>query len=282
MICFISVVKGLAAYALAFCCFAVPLKAQDSLSQTEVRQLIDRYYQTFSEIEKTGNKQDLLQYLSPAYYRNLTYISAQGDIQHIREDYKTFAGYLQDIIDGYKETEIITTFAIQDTPAVHLSGNIAVASFAIQYQIRQQEQILTEGQSSNIFTLRKTKEGWKIILADLVWVEDALYKTQCSCRFSTNGAVQNTHFVRLTYPLSDRHKNALIHMRFMQPKTGAGKTILCNEKKYVWQYDNVYKTDVKGKITEQLGKAQNELQAMLLIIQQDAYKQYCPFVIERK
>jgi len=238
------------------------------------KKIIQDCYQALSNIGQTKNRSALLQYISPSYVRNVTFVMMSGEVRQTEQNYDTFVAHLQEVIDDYEDEKLKTTYTIDNIVDVSVRNEVAMLTCAVTHETFKGDVSQVKGKSMVSFVFRKFTDKWKIIRSNTTRMEDAILQSVCTCQFFSNNNSANMYIANVKYPDVDEYKTALHQFRVNPSLQGTNlKNIEYSAKLYVWnQTTSDLTSDSDGK---NLGKVKTIEDAIVLILQTDVYTKNC-------
>lgn len=236
-----------------------------------VKKLITQYYDAFSNLEKTKNWQAVIKYFHSSYIRETSYVSLQGTVKKVTMDYFTFSDYLENITkhgsEKKAEEQIFTTFSLNQITNIQISHDIAIVSLLAKYQVKNNEEKLSEGNATNTITLRKISGEWFIISTNIVRIEDYVLKSNCICTMFTNPDVKNLRLFQVVYPKGNEYVTELVDIKNVY--TDGRRTFKSRNSTYLWDKNNQFFDITDSNKPKSFGRIENEKDIFLAILQSE-------------
>jgi flagellar biosynthesis chaperone FliJ len=248
--------------------------AQNKENPETFKKIIQDCYQALSNMGQSKNRAALLQYISPSYVRNVTFVMMSGEVRQTEQNYDTFVAHLQEVIDDYEDEKLKTTYTIENIVDVSVRNEVAMLTCAVTHETFKGDVSQVKGKSMVSFVFRKFVDKWKIIRSNTTRMEDAILQSVCTCQFFSNNNSANMYIANVKYPDIDEYKTALHQFRINPSLQGANlKNIEYSGKLYIW---NQATSDLTADTDNQnLGKAKSIEDAIVLILQTHVYAKNC-------
>lgn len=246
-----------------------------------ISEMIKSFTTAFSEISTTGDKESVLKHFDPKFTSDLTFVRIGNIVRNSSGDYERLSAQLENLINS-KDMKI--TYDIQEISKYALKGTIAVVPFVTNFEVKQGDNVLMTGSQLFTFTLRKKAEKWQVVHYTVTEIEDQRNKGACLCElFEEQG--RNIDMVsKIIFPSGSDYTTAFDEFAFR--KVEAGTMILLRTGKnthYLLDKNKmVHVLDADNKPIKELGKAENNSEAVLLILQSDLYDSNCVRILRRK
>lgn len=257
-----------------FALFCNSVSAQNKENPETFKKIIQDCYQALSNIGQTKNRAALLQYISPSYVRNVTFVMMSGEVRQTEQNYDTFVAHLQEVIDDYEDEKLKTIYTIENIVDISVRNEVAMLTCAVTHETFKGDVSQVKGKSMVSFVFRKFADKWKIIRSNTTRMEDAILQSVCTCQFFSNNNSANMYIANVKYPDIDEYKTALHQFRVNPSLQGTNlKNIEYSGKLYIWnQATSEVTADTDGK---NLGKVKTIEDAIVLILQNDVYAKNC-------
>ncbi len=243
--------------------------------------VIKDFTKSFSEISETGDKESVLQYFEEQFTSDLTFVRIGSTVRNSSGNYERLSAQLENLINS-KDMKI--TYDIQEISKYALKGTIAVVPFVTNFEVKQGDEVVMKGSQLFTFTLRKSEDKWRVVHYTVTEIEDQRNKGACICELFEEQSRNINLVSKITFPSGSDYKTEFDEFTFK--KVDAGTMILLRTGKTThYLLDNnkmVHVLDANDKPIQELGKAENSSEAVLLILQTHIYNSNCLRILRRK
>ncbi|MCS6821710.1 MAG: hypothetical protein NZ551_07560 [Microscillaceae bacterium] len=273
--------------------FTIVANAQNNANNSEervIRQLLVDYYKALTDVDISKDKQSVLKYYHTTSDRTISQLSIQAGYRVYSENYNQYADFLDQSIQDYERDQVITNYSLGQIYSFSVIGDIAIVSFIANYEDKRANETFAKGKHDNTFTFKRIEDTWKIIKADIAWIEEQVLKGQCYCWLYENKGEANSYVLKVSSPQGSDKKSDLLQVRYTSnPSKGEKMFYLVDAKDtrfvYRWLDGSSFelsKIDDSGKVLKTLGKPKNEQETIGSILQYDIFEKNCVRVNIRK
>lgn len=248
---------------------ALDVKAQATKEGAE--QTVTKFASSFENITKSKDVNSILDLVSRDLFSTIINSSVADNFGLIRSTYQDFEAYLVSIT---KENDLSIQYKINKILKTNVRGKSAVIVCDISYQYKRGNTLLRKGVEATTFVLRHyDKAGWKIINFNVVNLEEELNVGQCVCEVFA--ATTGNYLTKTTVPAGASYESKIDE--FLISRGQGGLYFITNgSTEYTWVRDgDIKKTDKASNKVTVVGRAVDELEAVMVILQNDIYASKC-------
>jgi len=238
--------------------------------EAEIEQFIRDYANAYENITKTRDKESVLKFVSKDLFSTIIKSNVVDNFGLIQSSYGDFDSYLDRLLmsDG-----VSVNYDIKDILRSKVRGRTGVVVCEIGVQVSSQGEVWNKGTELTTFTLKNFKEGWKILHFTVVSLEEEQNKGTCLTEFFS--ATSGNYVVKTIVPKGSTYETTLNTFEFSRTQ-GMNYISLNDETTYSWLREGPVTRMAQGDNPEKtLGTAVDEMEAVLVIVQQDLYAENC-------
>lgn len=230
--------------------------AQESTDDiASLKGFINSMYSDYFSANKTGTLAEYTELFDPRFKGNDVEVDIQGEVSILQQD-------LASMLKTYKRLSSDKTaqvkYNLNQYRSAYVKGATGVAVFDVDFEITKNDEVISKGQQTISFILKKTRDSWKVTYMDRVYVQSEVYQGNCFCELFTQGDQFATF---LTVPDGDEY--ITVNDRFELLESPQRRAIRRNgDEMYDWNKSN-------GDITlgsEKVGNARNTTTAINTIL----------------
>lgn len=230
--------------------------AQESSDEiASLKAFINNMYSDYFSANNTGTLEEYTVLFDPRFKGNDVEVDIQGEVSILQQD-------LASMLKTYKRLSSDKTaqvkYNLNQYRSAYVKGATGVAVFDVDFEITKNDEVISKGQQTISFILKKSRDTWKITYMDRVYVQSEVYQGNCFCELFTQGDQFATF---LTVPDGDEY--ITVNDRFELLESPQRRAIRRNgDEMYDWNKSN-------GELTlgdERVGNAMTTTTAINAIL----------------
>lgn len=248
------------------------VRAQNVNSDEEaIRGTLTAFIEAYQALTTTKNKQAVLQHFHPEATSNIFVFNISGKSRVLNSNTRGFSAYMDNLL---RSPNILNTYELSGEPLIHQNGNVATATYEVNYEIKEEDGIWVKG--DEVVTLAMEKEGdrWLIVHYSIVQIEDEKLKGACLCELFVGEGDEAEVVSKTTVPSGRSYSTKFDNFVFRT--TEAGDWIIKSPSRTFKRL----KTGQLVEMTEdgesaELGIPQNKKETVLMILSEGLYTDSC-------
>ncbi len=237
--------------------------------EAEIDKFVRDFAKAYENITKTRDKESVLKYFSKDMFSTIVKSNVVDNFGLIQSSYSDFESYLDQLLrtDGMN-----IKYQVNDILRSKVRGKTGVVVCDISVQVSSKGEVWSKGTEITTFTLKKFKDGWKILYFNVISLDEEQNKGTCLVQIYTSN--NNNYVAKTIVPDGSSYQTNLNTFEFNK---GSGLIYinLDNESTYSWMREGPVTKLAEGNTPEKsLGPAVDEYEAVLTIIK-DVYSDHC-------
>lgn len=230
-------------------------------------QTVNKFAKAYESIPQSKDAGAILDLVSKDLFSTIINSSVADNFGLIRSSYQDFEGYVTSLTT---QSDLNIQYKINKILKTNFRGKSAVVVADIVYQYKKGNTLLRKGTEATTFVLRYTPKGWKIINFNVVNMEEELNVGQCIAEVFE--ASTGNYMTKTTVPAGSTYESKVDEFHINKGQGGM-HYINVSGNDYTWiREGNITKSGSSEKV---VGKAVDELEAILIILQNDLYSNVC-------
>jgi len=242
-----------------------------SKEQNEVISFVKSFANAYDNFDKTKDLASVLDFVSKDLYSTIVRSNVGGRLALTESKYPDFERYLT-TLKNTQNLEI--SWKISSVYDSFVKGSNAFVVTKVNSEVKGGQITWSKSVETVTFTLVKGKTGWKIIHFSTVNFEQEQVKGDCyyDLYFSNS----NTEVVaRLIVPNGEKYDT---NMENFEVKRGKEISVISvSDRNYNWKENG----EIYNKDNTMIGNADDEREAVLIILGKDMYKESCVELVKR-
>ena len=245
----------LALIAILFLTANTGFSQDNSEDLASLKQFINDMYTTYYSASKTGDVEGYKELFDLRFKGSDVEVDVQGEVVVAQHD-------LTSMVNNYKKyfsnNSAQVKYTLGEYRNAYVKGPTGVAVFDVDFEIVKNSEVISKGQQTISFILKKYRGTWKITFMNRVYVQSEVYVGICYCDLFPK---EDQFATFLTVPDGDEYKT--VNDRFELLESTQRRAFRLNgEELYDWDL----KTGQVSYGDEKLGSANNSGNAIKLIL----------------
>ncbi len=233
-------------------------------------QTVTKFASAYENLPKSKDTKVLLGFLSKDLFSTIINSSVADNFGLVRSTYSDFEAYAVDVA---QQKDLSITYKINKILKTNFRGKSAVVVCDISYEYKKGNVVQRKGVEATTFVLRYFEKGWKIINFNVVNLEEELNVGQCACEVFA--ASTGNYMTKTTVPAGNAYSREIDEFEINKGQGGL-YYISSGNKEYTWIRDGeIKRMDSENNREVIVGKAVDELEAVLTIVKNDIYADKC-------
>lgn len=238
--------------------------------EAEIERFVKDFASAYENVIKSRDKQNVLQYVSKDLFSTIVKSNVVDNFGLIQSNYADFENYIDQLL---RSDGMMVTYSVKDVLRSKVRGRTGVVVAEIAVQISSNGENWNKGLEITTFTLKKFDDQWKILHFNVVSLEEEQNKGTCLTEFFS--ATSGNYVVKTIVPKGATYATNLNTFEFSKG-SGINYISVDNESSYSWMREGPVVRLSQGNAPEKtLGAAIDEMQAVLMIIEEDLYSENC-------
>lgn len=254
------------------------LNVQSQTDLEAVKTLIKNFNSDAGKLVSEGSERadKLISYTSADFHYQASTINILNQVTFKSLNKKEISFVLHEM----RQSNVTSKRTLGNLDDIHIRGNLAFASFEIDYELFESERLINKGHQWLYMILRKNSESeWKISTLNVTNLDDETYKSMCICEIYENKGLSNIITETIVPDGSDA---TVLEDKFSIDESVSPKNIRHGYKDYLWGANGaIYKRNIDGTEGEQIGNAESRQELLLSLLKKEIYPDRCINVIRK-
>jgi hypothetical protein len=195
----------------------------------ELHTTFENFIKAYSSIQKTKDKQSVLQYLSKDVKATFILFDIANNSNIKYTNLKSFDTHLDDLI---KSDEMELKYTVTEMLREYIQAKFALVSYVVNFEIYKNGNLWSKGNETVTLTYIKFQGEWKVVQYTFVSIEDEKLRGSCVCEVF-KGKSGEQFVSKMAIPTGRSYVTNMTDFKFTDEKTG-DKTIKANKYLYRW------------------------------------------------
>ena len=201
--------------------------------ETEIDNTVRDFAKAYENVTKTRDKESVLKYLSKDLFSTIVKSNVVDNFGLIQSSYSDFEGYLDQLLrtDG-----VSMKYQINDILRSKVRGKTGVVVCDVSVAVSSKGAVWSKGSEITTFTLKKFKDGWKILYFNVISLDEEQNKGTCLVQIYTSN--NNNYVAKTIVPDGDSYKTNLNTFEFNKGSAGLIYINMDSESTYSWKRED--------------------------------------------
>ena len=238
--------------------------------EDEIEKFIKDYAKAYENITKSRDKEMVLSYVSKDLFSTIIKSNVVDNFGLIQSNFGEFDKYLDNLL---RTEGMEIEYSVKNVLRSKVRGRTGVVVCEINASLASRGEIWNKGTELTTFTLKKFKDGWKILNFNVVILEEEQNKGTCLTEVFK--ATTGNYMVKTIVPKGESYEQNVNNFEF-NPGNGVVYVNLDGESTYSWVKDGPLTKLAAGNEPDRVvGNAIDEYEVVLNIIKLDLYAGNC-------
>ncbi|MEQ9062710.1 MAG: hypothetical protein RIE58_00925 [Vicingaceae bacterium] len=250
---------------------------QAQTEEDKIREIIMSFTKAVQKLRSEGAAAapEATSYISNSFRYDAKIINVMNIVKVESYDFKTIQAYLSQL----KASELSIDRKLGPLDDVKVRGTLAYAKYYSDYELFENDRMISKGRRYVELIFRKYDNAWKIDWMTSLEIDDIEYKGMCVCEIFENKGLKNI----ITETIVPDGSNVdFMNDKFSIDESTEPKNVRQGFRDYLW-YSNgaVHRRNLDGSKGEQITLAKSRQELILNLLKTEVYPDRC-FNVVRK